>query len=238
MDLARKVALLQTCPLFDQLPTADLEQLAEKTALRHYRRDRWCSSKATRATACWVVADGRLKVLSRSENGDDLLLAVVAHRTASAPSPSPTAGRARPPSRPSRHRGPAGGPRRHHSPRGRRCPRSDAGRRRPAPHRHRSGPGLSRLGPATGETAARAVAGSPAATSSTCRGRRRHGGLHRGVPAKCQRGTARLPASRVDHRRWTRAARPRFRRAGALRRVLITGDAKRPPGGPDAGIGP
>ena len=37
MDQRRKVALLRACPLFDRLPPADLEPLAEASSIRHYR---------------------------------------------------------------------------------------------------------------------------------------------------------------------------------------------------------
>jgi CRP-like cAMP-binding protein len=78
MDSARKVALLRACPLFDQLPLADLEQLAERAAQRRYRRGQVVFFAGDPGDSLLVVADGRLKVLTRSENGDELLLAMVA----------------------------------------------------------------------------------------------------------------------------------------------------------------
>jgi CRP-like cAMP-binding protein len=77
MDPARKIALLRTCPLFEQLPAEDLDRLAEQAALRRYRRGQVVFYAGDPGDCLLVVADGRLKVMARSENGDELLLAVV-----------------------------------------------------------------------------------------------------------------------------------------------------------------
>jgi CRP-like cAMP-binding protein len=77
MDPARKIALLRTCPLFEQLPAEVLDRLAEQAALRRYRRGQVVFYAGDPGDCLLVVADGRLKVMARSENGDELLLAVV-----------------------------------------------------------------------------------------------------------------------------------------------------------------
>ena len=77
MDSTRKAALLRTCPLFGRLSTAELEQLAGQTALRRYRRGQVLFFEGDPGDSLLVVAEGRLKVLTRSETGEDLLLAVV-----------------------------------------------------------------------------------------------------------------------------------------------------------------
>jgi CRP/FNR family transcriptional regulator, cyclic AMP receptor protein len=77
MDPARKVVLLRACPLFAQLPDADCERLAGRSALRHYRRGQVVFYEGDPGDCLLVVADGRFKVLARSAEGDDLLLAVV-----------------------------------------------------------------------------------------------------------------------------------------------------------------
>jgi CRP-like cAMP-binding protein len=77
MDSAQKIALLRTCPLFDQLPVADLARLAGLTSLRRHRRGHVLFSEGDPGDSLLVVADGRLKVLTRSEDGIELLLAVV-----------------------------------------------------------------------------------------------------------------------------------------------------------------
>jgi CRP/FNR family cyclic AMP-dependent transcriptional regulator len=77
MDLAGKVALLRTCPLFEKLPATDLEQLAQQTSLRRYRRGQIVFHEGDPGDSLLVVADGRLKVVTNSDDGDQLLLAVV-----------------------------------------------------------------------------------------------------------------------------------------------------------------
>lgn len=77
MDTARKTALLRLCPLFEHASTADLEQLASKSVLRHYRRGTVVFYEGDPGDSLLVVAEGRLRVLTRSEDGSELLLAVV-----------------------------------------------------------------------------------------------------------------------------------------------------------------
>jgi CRP/FNR family cyclic AMP-dependent transcriptional regulator len=77
MDSTRKISLLRTCPLFDQLAAEDVDHLAGQAALRRYRRGQVVFYEGDPGDSLLVVADGRLKVLSRSEEGEALLLAVV-----------------------------------------------------------------------------------------------------------------------------------------------------------------
>jgi CRP/FNR family cyclic AMP-dependent transcriptional regulator len=77
MDLTRKIDLLRTCPLFAQLPNVDVEWLAAQTMLRHYRRGHVVYYEGDPGDCLILVAEGRLKVLARSEAGDELLLTVV-----------------------------------------------------------------------------------------------------------------------------------------------------------------
>ncbi|MDQ6686224.1 MAG: Crp/Fnr family transcriptional regulator [Actinomycetota bacterium] len=72
-----KARLLGRCELFEGLPEEDLLQLAACAAATRYRRGQIVFVEGDTADALLVVVEGRLKVIARTPDGDELLLAVV-----------------------------------------------------------------------------------------------------------------------------------------------------------------
>ena len=77
MDDAARGRVLRTCTLFSGLPEEDLRRLAVASSLRRYRRGQFVVHAGDPGDSLLVVADGSLKAVTISANGEELLLAVV-----------------------------------------------------------------------------------------------------------------------------------------------------------------
>jgi len=77
MDAGRRANLLRTCLLFEHLSAGDLDQLAGLTSLRQYRRGQVVFYEGDPGDSLLLVAEGWLKVLTSSRDGEPLLLGTV-----------------------------------------------------------------------------------------------------------------------------------------------------------------
>lgn len=77
MTDADSARLLGTLPLFAALPPAELQGAAEASRLRRYPRGQIIFSTGDRSDSLVVTVSGRLKVVVRSADGGELMLAVV-----------------------------------------------------------------------------------------------------------------------------------------------------------------
>lgn len=77
MTTQRAASLLAAVPLFADLTAADLATLAARTTQRTYRRAQFILHQGDPGHALFVVAEGRLKVVVSSPDGEDMILATL-----------------------------------------------------------------------------------------------------------------------------------------------------------------
>jgi CRP-like cAMP-binding protein len=77
VNAERKTDLLVSCPLFERLPRRELDDLAARTVARRCRRGQLLFSEGDPGDSLLLAAEGRLKILTRGEDGGELLLAVI-----------------------------------------------------------------------------------------------------------------------------------------------------------------
>jgi CRP/FNR family transcriptional regulator, cyclic AMP receptor protein len=77
MDDDGRADVLRRCTLFSGLPEEDLRRLAAASSLRRYRRGQFVVHEGDPGDALLVVAEGSLKAVTTSPQGEELLLAVV-----------------------------------------------------------------------------------------------------------------------------------------------------------------
>jgi CRP-like cAMP-binding protein len=77
VDESSRVRLLTRCPLFADVPEPDLVRLATAAGLRRFRRGQLLFAEGDDGDSLLVVAEGSLKAVSTSPDGEEFLLAVV-----------------------------------------------------------------------------------------------------------------------------------------------------------------
>jgi len=77
MDLQSRAGLIGLSPLFAALDDSQLRRLAEVAAIRQHRKGQLVFLEGDAADSMYVVVSGSLKIVSTSEDGQELVLAVV-----------------------------------------------------------------------------------------------------------------------------------------------------------------
>ncbi len=77
LDLKRKQEILEGVPLFANLPEEDVASIAEVATTRALRPREALFGKDDPSAQIFVVVSGRLKVVTTSDDGDDLMFCVV-----------------------------------------------------------------------------------------------------------------------------------------------------------------